>query len=72
MYIFFPSKNHSIFQDHTNNIMRRSLTRNISNTINAMRKLGAKIYQIDPASFSKITKLTIDEKIKFLELHRNN
>lgn len=37
-----------------------------------MRKLGAKIYQIDPDSFSRITKLTIDEKIKFLELHYNN
>ena len=72
MYIFFPSKNHSIFQDNVNNIMRRSLTRSISNTINAMRKLGVKIYQIDPDSFSKITRLNIDEKIKFLELHCNN
>ena len=72
MYIFFPSKNYSISHDNTNDIMCGSLNHSISNTINTMRKLGAKIYQIDPDSFSRITKLTIDEKIKFLELHCYN
>lgn len=72
MYIAFSSKHHSIFHDNTNDITRRSFTHSVSNTINTMRKLGAKIYQIDPDSFSKITKLTIEDKIKFLELHCNN
>lgn len=72
MYIFFPHKNYSIFHNNANYTMHRSPTHNISNAINAIRKLGARIYKIDRNSFAKITRLTIDEKIKFLELNRNS
>ena len=72
MYIFFPRKNYSIFHNYANYIMHRSSTHNVSNAINAIRKLGAKIYQIDRNSFASIAGLTVDEKIKFLELNRNS
>lgn len=72
MYIFFPHKNHSIFYDNVTDTMCRSSIHNISSTINAIRKLGARIYQIDRNSFASITGLNVDEKIKFLESHRNS
>lgn len=72
MYIFFPQKNYSIFHDNATYTMPRSPIHNISTAINAIRKLGARIYKIDRNSFASITRLTVDEKIKFLELNRNS
>lgn len=51
VYIF-SAKNHSIFHDNILDTICKSFALNISNSINAMQKLGTRIYQIDPNSFA--------------------
>ena len=72
MYIFFPHKNYSIFHGNPTFTMYRAPIHNVSNSIRAIRKLGGKIYQVDQNSFARLTDLSIDEKIKFLESHHNS
>jgi hypothetical protein len=72
MYIFIPKKYYSSLCSPYNHTFSPALnssktTHSISNTLAIMQKLGAKVYYIDQNSFTKISKLTGQAKIKFLE-----
>jgi len=72
MYIFIPKKYYSSLCSPYNNTLHSHFsssktTHSISNTLAIMQKLGAKVYYIDQNSFTKISKLTGQAKIKFLE-----
>lgn len=76
MYMLMPPIKHNLLNYYSaSQPCENVLNRNILKTVNAITKIGGKIYhlnQIDQNSFSQISQLTGNAKIKFLESMYNS
>ena len=76
MYMLMPPIKHNLLNYYSaSQPCENVLNRNILKTLNAIKKIGGKIYhlnQIDQNSFSQISRLTGNAKIKFLESMYNS